>query len=78
MMGVGWDLLAGRETMVTVGADDGFDTTASVAPVLLPRFRAGFTLERPASRREPSLAYGGRTDGHQRLYPLYRVVACTT
>lgn len=50
MMGVGWDLavMAGRETMVTVGADAALLTTARVAPVLLLRLSAGVTFGSPA------------------------------
>lgn len=49
MMGVGWDLavMAGRETMVTVGADAALLTTARVAPVLLLRLSAGVTFGSP-------------------------------
>lgn len=49
-MGVGCILLAvvGRDTIVTVGADAGLLTTASVAPVLLFRLNAGVTFGKPA------------------------------
>lgn len=48
-MGVGCDLLvvAGRDTIVTVGADAGLLTTASVAPALLLRLSAGATFDIP-------------------------------
>lgn len=50
-MGVGCILLAvaGRDTIVTVGADADLLTTASVAPVLLFRLNAGVTFGKPAA-----------------------------